>query len=185
MSEQGIKDCEAKMKRTLDSTRNDLAAQRTGRANPAVLDNIRVDYYGQMTPLKQVGNITVPEPRQIVIHPWDKSMCAAIEKAVLEANIGLTPQNNGNLIRLPIPDLSEERRKEIVKQCKKIAEDGRVSIRNIRRDANEAVKNEEKGKKITEDESKTQQERIQKLTDNYIKQVDDVLGKKEKEVMEV
>jgi ribosome recycling factor len=185
MSEQAIKDCETRMKRTIDTTRNDLAAQRTGRANPAVLDNIRVDYYGQMTPLKQVGNVTVPEPRQIVIHPWDKSMCAAIEKAILEANIGLTPQNNGNLVRLPIPELSEERRKEIVKQCKKIAEDGRVAVRNIRRDANDLIKNEEKGKKITEDDSKKHQERVQKLTDSYIRQIDEVLAKKEKEVMEV
>ncbi len=185
MSEQTIKDCEARMKKSLDATRNDLSAQRTGRANPAVLDNIKVDYYGQMTPLNQVGNITVPEPRQIVIHPWDKSMCGPIEKAVLEANIGLTPQNNGNLVRLPIPELSEERRKDIVKQCKKIAEDGRVAIRNIRRDSNETIKNEEKGKKITEDESKKQQERIQKLTDATIKQLDDLLLKKEKEVMEV
>jgi ribosome recycling factor len=185
MSEQAIKDCEARMKKSIDSTRNELSAQRTGRANPAVLDNIRVDYYGQMSPLNQVGNITVPEPRTIVIHPWDKSMCPIIEKAILEANIGLTPVNNGNLVRLPIPELSEERRKEIVKQCKKIAEDGRVAVRNVRRDANEAVKNEEKGKKITEDESKKQQERIQKLTDATIKQIDELLMKKEKEVMEV
>lgn len=185
MSEQAIKDCEARMKKSLDSTRNEFSAQRTGRANPAVLDNIRVDFYGQMSPLNQVGNITVPEPRQIVIHPWDKSMCAAIEKAILEANIGLTPQNNGNLVRLPIPELSEERRKDIVKQCKKIAEDGRVAIRNIRRDANEVIKVEEKAKKITEDESKKQQERIQKLTDATIKQLDELLAKKEKEIMEV
>ncbi|MFH0919337.1 MAG: ribosome recycling factor [Fibrobacterota bacterium] len=185
MSEQSIKECEARMKKSVDSTKNDINNQRTGRANPAVLDNIKVDYYGVPTPLSQVGNISVPEPRLIVIHPWDKSMCALVEKAIQEANIGLTPQNNGNLVRLPIPELSEERRKEIVKQCKKIAEDGRVAVRNIRRDGNEVVKNEEKGKKITEDDSRKQQERIQKLTDQYIKQIDELLTKKEKEIMEV
>lgn len=185
MSEQIVRDCEGRMKKCVDSFKSDLGSQRTGRANPAVLDNIRVDYYGNMSPINQVGNITVPEPRCIVIHPWDKTMCPIIEKAILEANIGLTPQNNGTLIRLPIPELTEERRKEIVKQCKKIAEDSRVAIRNVRRDSNEAVKNAEKAKKITEDESKKFQDRVQKFTDQYIKQVDDLLLAKEKEVMQI
>jgi len=185
MSEQSIKECEARMKKSVEATKNDINNQRTGRANPAILDVIKVDYYGAMTPLNQVGNISVPEPRLIVIHPWDKNMCAIIEKAILEANIGLTPQNNGNLVRLPIPELSGERRTEIVKTCKKIAEDGRVAVRNIRRDSNEVIKNEEKGRKITEDDSRKQQERVQKLTDQYVKQIDEILTKKEKEILEV
>jgi len=185
MSEAIIADCESRMKRSVEATKTELNAQRTGRANPAVLDGIKVDYYGQLTPLSQVGNISVPEPRQILINPWDKGMCAAIEKAVLEANIGLTPQNNGNCVRLPIPELNEERRKEIVKTCKKIGEEGRVAVRNIRRDSNEAIKKEEKDKKINEDDSHKAQERIQKHTDHYIHQIDEVLVKKEKEVMEV
>jgi ribosome recycling factor len=185
MSEQVIRDIEARMKKTLESTKNDIGSQRTGRANPAVLDGIRVDYYGTQSPVNQVANISVPEPRLIVVHPWDKSMCAVIEKAILEANIGLTPVNNGTLIRLPIPELSEERRKEIVKQCKKLAEDGRIAVRNIRRDGNEAVKKLEKGKKVSEDEGRKLQERIQKLTDGYIRQIDEVLQKKEKEVLEI
>jgi ribosome recycling factor len=138
-----------------------------------------------MTPINQVSNISVPEPRLIVIHPWDKSMCKVIEKAVLEANIGLTPVNDGNLVRLPIPELSEERRKEIVKQCRKIAEDGKVAVRNIRRDANDAVKKKEKAKEFSEDESKQFQDRVQKLTDSYVKQIDEIYEKKEKEIIEI
>ena len=183
MSEQIIRDAEARMKKTLDAVKNDLSAQRTGRANPAVLDNIRVNYYGAMTPLNQTSNISVPDPRMIMINPWDKSLCGAIEKAVLEANIGLTPQNAGGVIRLPVPPLSEERRAEIVKQCKKIGEEGKVSVRNIRRDANEAVKKSEKDKKCTEDESKRFQERVQKLTDSQVTQIEDLVSKKEKEIM--
>jgi ribosome recycling factor len=173
------------MKKSVEATKTELGTQRTGRANPAVLDGIRVDFYGTMSPLNQVANISVPEPRCIVLHPWDKTMCAPIEKAILEANIGLTPQNNGNLVRLPIPELTEERRKEIVKNCKKIAEEGKVAVRNVRRDSNEVIKKEEKDKKITEDDSKKDQEKIQKLTDTYVKMVDDMLSGKEKEIMQV
>ncbi|OGJ84654.1 MAG: ribosome recycling factor [Candidatus Raymondbacteria bacterium RifOxyA12_full_50_37] len=173
------------MQKTIEAFKNDLSVQRTGRANPAVLEGIKVDYYGQLTPLNQVGNISVPDPRTIQIHPWDKSLCPIIERAILEANIGLTPVNNGALIRLPVPELSEERRKEIVKQCKKIAEESKVAVRNIRRDGNEAVKKQEKDKTISEDESKKLQDRIQKLTDSYVKQIDDILVKKEQEIMQV
>ena len=185
MIELVIDDVEGKMSKDVESLQIDLVRVRTGRASLVLLDGIKVDYYGAMTPLNQVGNISVPEPRLIVIHPWDKNMCAIIEKAILEANIGLTPQNNGNLVRLPIPELSGERRTEIVKTCKKIAEDGRVAVRNIRRDSNEVIKNEEKGRKITEDDSRKQQERVQKLTDQYVKQIDEILTKKEKEILEV
>ncbi|OGS37432.1 MAG: ribosome recycling factor [Elusimicrobia bacterium RIFOXYB2_FULL_49_7] len=185
MSEQIIKDCEARMKKTLDSVKDDFGKQRTGRANPAILDGIRINYYGTPTPLQQTANISVPEPRMIVINPWDKSLSGLIEKAVLEANLGLTPQNMGGIIRLPIPELSEERRKEIVKACKKIGEDGKVAIRNVRRDGNEAIKKAEKDKQCTEDESKRFQERIQKLTDSFVAQIDDILGKKEKEILSI
>lgn len=185
MSEVIIKDCETKMKKTVDSVKNDLAAQRTGRANPAVLDNIRVNFYGNAAPINQTANISVPDPRTIVINPWDKSMCGIIEKAILEANIGLTPQNAGGVIRLPVPTLSEERRAEIVKTCKKIAEEGKVSVRNVRRDANEAIKKAEKDKKCTEDESKRFQEKVQKLTDAHVAQIDDLVTKKEKEIMSI
>ncbi len=185
MSAGVINDCESRMKKSIESTKAELGTQRTGRANPAILDGIRVNFYGTMSPLNQTANISVPEPRCIVVHPWDKSMCGPIEKAILEANIGLTPQNNGNLIRLQIPELSEERRKEIVKNCKRIAEEGRVALRNVRRDANEAIKKEEKDKKISEDESKKDQDKIQKLTDQFVKMVDDILAAKEKEIMQI
>jgi ribosome recycling factor len=185
MSTPVINECEARMKKCVEATKTELGTQRTGRANPAVLDGIRVDFYGTMSPLNQVANISVPEPRCIVVHPWDKTMCAPIEKAILEANIGLTPQNSGNLVRLPIPELTEERRKEIVKNCKKIAEEGKVAVRNVRRDSNEVIKKEEKDKKLTEDDSKKDQEKIQKLTDTYVKMVDDILAAKEKEIMQV
>lgn len=185
MGEELVKQTESRMQKTIEAFKNDLSVQRTGRANPAVLEGIKVDYYGQLTPLNQVGNISVPDPRTIQIHPWDKSLCPIIERAILEANIGLTPVNNGALIRLPVPELSEERRKEIVKQCKKIAEESKVAVRNIRRDGNEAVKKQEKDKTISEDESKKLQDRIQKLTDSYVKQIDDILVKKEQEIMQV
>jgi len=185
VGEELVKQTESRMQKTIEAFKNDLSVQRTGRANPAVLEGIKVDYYGQLTPLNQVGNISVPDPRTIQIHPWDKSLCPIIERAILEANIGLTPVNNGALIRLPVPELSEERRKEIVKQCKKIAEESKVAVRNIRRDGNEAVKKQEKDKTISEDESKKLQDRIQKLTDSYVKQIDDILVKKEQEIMQV
>jgi len=185
MGEQVIQDCEARMKKSVIATQGEMGAQRTGRANPAVLDNIKVDFYGTPTPLPQVGNISVPEPRTIVIHPWDKSVCAGIEKAILEANLGLTPINDGNKVRLPIPELSEDRRKEIAKQCKKIAEEGKIAIRNIRRDCNDALKRLEKSKGFSEDDGKKFQNRVQKLTDSFVKQVDELYQKKEKEILEV
>ena len=158
---------------------------RAGRATPSLLDGITVEYYGSYVPVNQIANISVPDPRMIVVQPWEKSMISAIEKAVRLSDLGLNPQNDGNLIRLPIPPLSEERRRELFKSCKKIAEDSKVGIRNIRRDSNEKLKKAEKDKEVTQDEVKKGLDEIQKLTDKFIKTVDDLLAAKEKEIMEV
>ena len=156
---------------------------RTGRANPAILDGINVDYYGTKTPLPQVGNITVPDPQTIVITPWEKKLLKDIEKEILKADLGITPQNDGNVIRLPIPPLTGERRKEMVKRIKKIGEDAKVSIRNARREANDKLKKMEKTKEITQDDSKSCMGKIQETTDDYIKSVDVSIADKEKELL--
>ncbi len=180
-----IKEAEDKMKKTIEVLRKDYATLRAGRANPAILEKVTVDYYGTPTPINQVANISVPEPRLLTIQPWDKSMVPAIEKAILKSDLGLNPSSDGTLIRIVIPQLTQERRLELVKMIKKKAEEARVSIRNIRRDSNDKVKNLEKTKVISEDETKKSQDEIQKLTDKYIKEVDHVLEVKEKEIMEV
>jgi ribosome recycling factor len=174
-----------RMIKTVETLKKDFSRIRTGRATPSLLEGLTVEYYGSPMPINQVANISVPEARLMIIQPWEKSMLGPIEKAIQASDLGLNPQNDGNLIRLPIPPLSEERRKELVKNCKKISEDNKVAVRNIRRDSNEKVKTSEKNKDITQDESKKAQDRIQKLTDEYIKVVDDMLLVKEKEVMEV
>lgn len=174
-----------RMQKAIDSLKKDLSRVRAGRATPALLDGITVEYYGSYVPVNQIANISVPDPRMIVVQPWEKTMISAIEKAVRVSDLGLNPQNDGNLIRLPIPPLSEERRKDLFKSCKKIAEDSKVGIRNIRRDSNEKLKKAEKDKELTQDEVKKGLDEIQKLTDKFIKTIDDLLVNKEKEIMEV
>ena len=176
---------ETRMDKTIEALKQEFASIRTGRASTSLLDKITVDYYGAPTPVNQVANVSAPEPRMILITPWDKSMIGAIEKAILQSDLGLNPSNDGAVIRLAIPQLTEERRKELVKVVHNRAEEAKVAIRNIRRDANEVLKKEEKAKTITEDDSKDGQEKIQKLTDKKIKAVDDLKDKKEKDVLEV
>ena len=176
---------EEKMDKTIEALKRDLASIRTGRASTTLLDRISVDYYGTPTPGKQVANVSAPEPRLITIVPWERKMLGDIERAILKSDLGLNPNNDGTMIRLEIPQLTEERRKELSKKVSKDAEDSKVVIRNIRRDANDAIKKMEKKKEITEDDSKEAQENIQKLTDKKIKLIDEIKAKKEKEVMEV
>lgn len=179
------KNMENKMHKSIDALRVDLAAMRSGRATPALLDKITVDYYGTPTPINQVASVTVPEPRMIVIQPWEKSLLKAITKAIQTSDLGLNPNSDGAVIRLNLPQMTEERRKEMVKLVGKKAEEYRVIVRNLRRDANDAIKKLEKAKEITEDEAKKATEGIQKTTDKAIKDVDAVAAAKEKEVMEI
>ena len=183
MSEE-LKVYEEKMEKSIDALLNEYASIRAGRANPHVLDKIRVDYYGSPTPLQQVGNVTVPEPRMIQIAPWEKSLIKAIEKAIMASDIGITPSNDGNVIRLVFPELTEERRKDLAKDVKKKGESAKVAIRNIRRDANDAFKKLAK-QDVSEDEIKELEEKIQKSTDKYIKEVDAAVDAKSKEIMTV
>ena len=176
---------EGKMHKSVDALRVDLASLRAGRATPALLDKIMVDYYGSPTPVNQVASVTVPEPRMIVVQPWEKSMLKAIETAIMTSDLGLNPNSDGVCIRLNLPQLTEERRKDLVKVVHKKAEEFRVVCRNLRRDANDAVKKAEKAKEITEDDAKKGTEQIQKITDKIMKDIDAVAANKEKEVMEV
>lgn len=176
---------EERMKKTIESLKREYASLRAGRATPALLDRVMVDYYGTPTPVNQVANVGVPEPRMITIQPWEKTMLAEIEKAIMKSDLGLNPNSDGTMIRLAIPQLTQERRNELAKTTHKKAEEAKVAIRNIRRDANEAVKKLEKDKTVTEDESKKAQEDMQKMIDKYIKEIDTVMATKEKEIMEV
>jgi ribosome recycling factor len=176
---------EQRMKKCIESLKKDFIRIRTGRASTALLDGITVEYYGSPMPVNQVAAISVPDARMIMIQPWEKNMITPIEKAILASDLGLNPQSDGNVIRLPIPPLSEERRKDLFKHCKKISEDAKVAIRNVRRDSNEQLKESEKSKKITQDELKKGQDETQKLTDKYIKSVDEMLAIKEKEILEL
>jgi ribosome recycling factor len=185
MTEQVLKELKSQIDKTMDDLKAGLAKIRTGRASLGMLDGIKVDYYGTPTPLAQCAALAVPEPRMITVKPWDKSIIKELEKAIREANLGLNPMNDGELIRLPIPPLTEERRKDIAKQVKTKGEDHKVAIRNERRDANEKLKGLLKDKKITEDDNKRAQEKIQKETDAGVALVDQLIAKKEKEVMEV
>jgi ribosome recycling factor len=180
-----LSETEDRMQKTIEHLTKDLATLRAGRANPAMLDKIMVDYYGEPTPLNQLANITVPEARLLVIQPWDKSSIANIEKAILKSDLGVNPTNDGNVIRIAIPQLTEERRKELVKVVKKRGEEAKVAVRNIRRDANDMLKSSEKGKMISEDQAKKGNDEIQKTTDKYIKDIDVILTAKEKDIMEV
>ena len=185
MTSDVIKSAEDRLNKTLDALKKDYGTLRAGRAAPSLLDKVTVDYYGTATPVNQIANVTIPEPRMIMIKPYDKSSLKEIEKAIQKSDLGLTPNNDGTAIRLNIPQPTQERRKELVKIVSKKAEDAKVAMRNIRRDANEAIKKLEKGKQITEDDRKEAQDKIQKLLDKFIKLVDGVKAAKEKEVMEV
>ena len=176
---------EDKMKKAFEYLEADYASIRAGRANPHVLDKLRVDYYGTPTPIQQVGNITVPEARIIQIAPWEKSLLKAIEKAILTSDLGINPNNDGSVIRLIFPELTEERRKDLVKEVKKKAEEGKVAIRNIRRDGNDAFKKLAKAEDVSEDEIKQLEEKLQKMTDKYVKEIDDLMETKSKEIMTV
>jgi len=176
---------ETKMKASVDVLRKELASVRTGRASPGLVENLHVEYYGTETPLKQLANISTPETRSIVIQPYDRGAMGSIEKAILKSDLGLTPNNDGQNIRLTIPTLTEERRKDLVKMVRRQLEEGRIAVRNVRRDANEHLKAMEKEKTLSADDDKRAQERLQKLTDTYVKQIDDIGHAKEAEVMEV
>lgn len=180
-----IKDAKNRMDKSIETLRSELAKVRTGKATTQLLDGIKVDYYGTMTPINQVGNLSVLDVHTLSITPWDKSMVPIIEKAILEANIGFNPVSDGTNLKIPVPPLTEERRKDFVKLIKKFGEETKIAIRNVRRDANDHLKREEKEKKISEDELKNFETEVQKLTDEHIKTVDDVLKHKEKEIMEV
>ena len=174
-----------KMEKTLSVLREQFDAVRAGRANPMVLNQISVEYYGVETPINQVGSITSPDPRTLVIEPWDKSLLKSIERSIQMSDLGINPQNDGKLIRLIFPQLTEERRKELTKQVKKYGEEGKVAIRNVRRDAMDAIKKMQKKSEITEDDQKEAEKDLQKVTDDYIKKVDEQCAKKEKELMEM
>ena len=180
-----LADADGRMKKSAEALRLELVKIRTGKASTALVSGIKVDYFGTMTPLNQVASITTPEPRLLVIQPWDKSLLTKIEKEIQKSDLGLTPASDGTFIRLAIPALTEERRKELVKLVRKYAEEARVAIRNVRRDANEHLKREQKDGKISEDDLKKHQTRCQELTDKNIQSIDEILKKKEEEIMEV
>lgn len=184
MNEQ-ISSTKSKMEKCIKSLEHEFTTIRAGRANPAVLDKIVVDYYGTPSPLQSVANVSVPEARMILIQPWEASLIKDIEKAILASDLGLTPANDGKAIRLVFPELTEERRKDLVKDVKKKGENAKVAIRNVRRDGNDAVKKQAKANEISEDESKELEDKIQKLTDKYIKEIDEAIEAKSKEVLTV
>src|ERR1039457_3146603 len=175
----------AQIDKAIEALRREFQKVRTGRANTGLLDEIKVDYYGTPTPINQLATLAVPEPRTITLQPWEAKLISAIEKAIMNANLGLTPSNDGRVIRLNLPSLTEERRKDIVKQLRKIAEDAKVTVRNFRRESNDDLKNLEKDKKITEDDLKRAEKEVQEITNSHVAKIDEVLLHKEKEVMEV
>ncbi|MFH1374260.1 MAG: ribosome recycling factor [bacterium] len=179
------KEAEERMGKTLDAMAREFSTVRTGKASPQVLDSVKVEVYGTTMPLNQVATVTVPEPRLLVVQAFDKATVGDIVKAIQKADLGFNPQADGQIIRLPIPALNEERRKELARHCKNIAEEGRVAIRNIRRDINERIKKAQKDKEISEDQQADDLEKSQQLTNDHIKKIDELLAKKEKEVMEV
>ncbi|MGB5529509.1 MAG: ribosome recycling factor [Ignavibacteriaceae bacterium] len=182
---QLIKDAKGRMDKTIEALRSELAKIRTGKATTVLLDSIRVDYYGNMVPLNQVGNVSVLDAHTLSITPWEKQMVQIIDKAILEANLGLNPISDGTNLKIPIPPLNEERRKELVKLVRKFGEESKVAIRNVRRDTNDHLKREQKEKKMSEDQLHDAEGEVQKLTDEHIKLIDDTLKHKEKEIMEV
>ena len=180
-----VKDTSARMERSIESFRKELGKVRTGRASFSLLDGVKVDYYGTPTPLQQVGTLSVPESRLITVTPWDTKMIGPIEKAIQGSGLGLNPSSDGKMVRIPIPPLTEERRKELAKMVRKMAEDARVAVRNVRREAIEKLKDREKKKEISEDLVKRGQERVQKETDAHVKKIDEILKSKEQEILEV
>ena len=184
-SKELIKDAKHRMDRAVETFANELTKIRSGRATPALLDSVKIDYYGQTVPLNQAATITVPEPRLIVVQPWEKNLLPEIEKAILKADLGLNPGNDGNIIRLPIPQLSEERRQDLVKLIHKFAEEGKIAIRNVRRDVNDHLKRLEKNHELSEDELSVELDEVQKLTDEHTKKIDEIMERKEKEILEV
>ena len=178
-------DLENGMKKSVEALRRDFTRVRTGKATPALFEGIRVDYYGAPTPLNQVANLAAPDGRLLTIAPWDTSLLPEVEKAIIRSDLGLTPTNDGKIIRIAIPPLTEERRKELVRQVKRTAEEGRVGLRQQRRDANDMLKSLEKEKEISEDDQHRGQDRVQEITDEYVKKVDELLEAKEKEIMEI
>ncbi|MCX7988934.1 MAG: ribosome recycling factor [Thermodesulfovibrio sp.] len=185
MMQEFKKKANEKMNQAVEIFKKDLSTFRTGRASLSIFDNIRVDYYGSMLPLNQVATLGIPEPRTITIQPWEQKMVGEIEKAIMKSDLGLTPINDGKTIKINIPPLTEERRKQLVKVVRKRAEEARVTIRNIRRDIIEEIKKAEKDKKLSEDDSRRAQEEIQKITNSFIEKIDQILEQKEKEIMEV
>ena len=183
--EAQVKDTSARMERSIEAYRKELGKVRTGRASFSLLDGVKVDYYGTPTPLQQVGTLSVPESRLITVTPWDTKMIGPIEKAIQGSGLGLNPSSDGKTVRIPIPPLTEERRKELAKVVRKMAEDARVAVRNVRREAIEKLKDREKKKEISEDVVKRGQERIQKETDAHVKKIDEILKSKEQEILEV
>jgi ribosome recycling factor len=180
-----LKEAEEKMKKSVEVVRQEFAKIRTGKATTALLDGIKAEYYGSVLPLNQLANVSVLDVHTLVVQPWDKSALQSIEKAIQSSELGLNPVNDGNVLRIPIPPLTEERRKDLVKLCKKFAEDGRVAVRNVRRDSIEHLRKLEKEEHFSEDERKRAENEVQKLTDKYIKLIDELLEHKEKEIMEV
>lgn len=176
---------ETRMEKTITSLKSELATIRTGRANAALLDHVRVSYYGSDVPVSQIGNISVPEPRMLMVSPWEKTALADLEKAILASDLGLNPSNDGEVIRIILPELTEDRRKDLVKQVKQVGEKAKVSVRNIRRDGNDTVKKQAKEDSLPEDESKRMQDKVQKMTDRFIAEVDTVVEHKEKDILTV
>jgi ribosome recycling factor len=185
MVDEILGDAKVSMQKAIEAFRHEVTMVRTGRANPSVLDGIRVEYYGSQVPLNQVATVGVPEPRLITVQPWDKTAIGPIEKAIVSSNLGIQPSNDGSLIRLPIPQLTEERRKDLVKQVRHMAEEVRVSIRNARRDANDLLKEAQKEGEVPEDDAKKGHDQSQKLTDEFVKTIEDILKEKEQEIMEL
>lgn len=182
---ENIKDIEGRMQKSVDNLKEEYVTMRAGRANPHILDRLRVDYYGTPTPIQQVANVSVPEARMIQIQPWEASLIKDIEKAILVSDLGLTPNNDGKTIRLVFPELTEDRRKELAKDIKKKGDNAKVAIRNIRRDANDAIKKENKAGDISDDEAKNSEDEIQKITDKYIAMIDSAIDDKTKEILTV
>lgn len=185
MAKEIVAEAEANMKKTVEVVKKEFASLRAGRATPALLDKVSVNYYGTPTPVSQMANITAPEARLLVIQPWDKSSLPEIERAILKSDLGINPTSDGNVIRLAIPQLTQERRQELVKVIKKKAEEGRVAVRNVRRDTNETLKVKEKKGEMSEDDLRRTQDEVQKLTDKYIKEIDQLTSTKEQEIMQV
>lgn len=185
MIQDVLKDARTRMQKAVEATARELATLRTGRASPALLEHIKVEYYGTQVPLNQLASISVPEPRLLVVQPWDRNAVKAIEKAILQSELGLVPSSDGVVLRIPIPPLTEERRRDLVRVARKHAEEGRVAVRNVRREVRETIEELDEASEISEDEARRAQEELQKLTDRFIAEIDALLQKKEAEILEV